>query len=69
VTDEERRMARKPLPEILKSQLNPDQRETLGELKKFGWALHFVRHDPELSWLPHEGNCSSATWTFISLVS
>lgn len=47
MTDEERRMARKPLPEILKSELNPDQRETLGELEKFGWELRFVRHDPE----------------------
>ena len=47
VTDDERRKARKPLLEILKSELNPDQRETLGELEKFGWELRFVRHDPE----------------------
>ena len=47
VTDDERRKARKPLLEILKSELNPDQRETLGELEKFGWELRFVRHDPD----------------------
>lgn len=47
MTEEERRKARKPLLEILKSELNPDQRETLGELEKFGWELRFVRHDPE----------------------
>jgi hypothetical protein len=47
VTDEERRKARKPLLDILKSELNTDQRETLDELEKFGWELRFVRHDPE----------------------
>lgn len=47
MTEEERRKARKPLLEILKSELNPDQRETLGELEKFGWELRFVRHDPD----------------------
>ena len=39
--------AQKPLPDVLKTELNPDQRETLGELEKFGWELRFVRHDPE----------------------
>jgi hypothetical protein len=47
VTEEERRKVRKPLPDVLKTELNPDQRETLGELEKFGWELRFVRHDPE----------------------
>ena len=37
VSDVDRRKAQKPLPDILKSELNPDQRETLGELEKFGW--------------------------------
>jgi hypothetical protein len=47
VTDEERRKMRKTLSDILKSELNPDQRDTLGELEKYGWELRFVRHDPE----------------------
>lgn len=47
MTDEERRMRRKPLSTVLKSELNPDQRETLDELEKFGWELRFVRHDPD----------------------
>lgn len=47
MTDEERRKTHKPLPDILKSELNPEQRDTLGELEKFGWELRFVRHDPE----------------------
>ena len=47
MTDEERRKARKPLLDILKSELNTDQRETLDELEKFGWEFRFVRHDPE----------------------
>ena len=47
MTEEERRMRRKPLSSVLKSELNPDQRETLDELEKFGWELRFVRHDPE----------------------
>lgn len=47
MTDEERRKARKPLPDVLKSELNRDQRDALGELEKFGWELRFVRHDPE----------------------
>jgi hypothetical protein len=47
VTEQERRKAQKPMPDILKTELNPDQRETLGELEKFGWELRFVRHDPE----------------------
>jgi hypothetical protein len=46
VTDPERRQ-HKPLLDILKSELNPDQRDTLGELEKFGWELRFIRHDPE----------------------
>ena len=44
---EERRRQQKPLPDILKAELNPEQRETLGELEKFGWELRFVRHDPD----------------------
>ena len=47
MTDAERRKERQPMPDVLKSELNPDQRETLGELEKFGWELRFVRHDPE----------------------
>lgn len=47
MADEERRKDRKQMPDVLKSELNPDQRETLGELEKFGWELRFVRHDPE----------------------
>jgi hypothetical protein len=47
VSDVDRRKAQKPLPDILKTELNPEQRETLGELEKFGWELRFVRHDPE----------------------
>jgi hypothetical protein len=27
----------------LRGQLNPDQRETLNELERFGWRLQFVR--------------------------
>ena len=52
MTDEERRKAYKPLPGILKYELNQDQRDTLGELEKFGWELRFVRHDPEQPPLP-----------------
>ena len=47
MTESERRKERKPMPEALKSELNSEQRETLGELEKFGWELRFVRHDPE----------------------
>jgi hypothetical protein len=47
VTEQERRKAKKPMSDVLKTELNPDQRETLGELEKFGWELRFVRHDPE----------------------
>jgi hypothetical protein len=47
VAEEERRKARKPLPEILKTELNQDQRDTLDDLEKFGWELRFVRHDPQ----------------------
>ena len=49
---EERRREQKPLPDILKAELNPDQRETLGELEKFGWELRFVRHDPDQRPIP-----------------
>jgi len=52
VVEEERRKARKPLPEILKTELNQDQRDTLDELEKFGWELRFVRHDPQQRPLP-----------------
>jgi hypothetical protein len=52
VNEEDRRKERKPLIDILKSELNPDQRETLGELEKFGWELRFVRHDPEQQPVP-----------------
>lgn len=47
MTEEERRTPKTPLLDILKAELNPDQRETLGELEKYGWELRFVRHDPE----------------------
>jgi len=44
---QERRRDQQPISEVLKAELNPEQRETLGELEKFGWELRFVRHDPE----------------------
>jgi hypothetical protein len=47
VTKQERRRDQPQIPQALKSELNPDQKETLGELEKFGWELRFVRHDPE----------------------
>ena len=47
MSQEERRKDAPPLPSVLKSELNPEQKETLGELEKFGWELRFVRHDPE----------------------
>jgi hypothetical protein len=47
VTKEDRRREQSRIPEALKTELNPDQKETLGELEKFGWELRFVRHDPE----------------------
>lgn len=47
VTDKDRRASSQAVPDILKAELNPDQRETLGELEKYGWELRFVRHDPE----------------------
>lgn len=47
MTEEERRKPKTPLLDILKAELNPEQRETLGELEKYGWELRFVRHDPE----------------------
>jgi hypothetical protein len=42
-TQEECRKARKPLPNIPKSELNPHQGKTFGELEKFGWELHCER--------------------------
>ena len=50
--EDERRKARKQLPDILKTELNAAQRETLDELEKFGWELRFVRHDPQQRPLP-----------------
>ena len=47
MTQKERRSHAPEMPEVLKSELNPEPRETLGELEKFGWELRFVRHDPE----------------------
>jgi len=47
VTTEDRRRDQKPLSDVLKAELNQEQRETLGELEKFGWELRFVRHDPD----------------------
>jgi len=47
LSQEERRKDESPLPAVLKAELNPEQKETLGELEKFGWELRFVRHDPE----------------------
>jgi hypothetical protein len=44
---QERRRDQKPIPEVLKAELNPEQRDTLDELERFGWELRFVRHDPE----------------------
>ena len=62
MTESERRKERQPMPDALKSELNPDQRETLGELEKFGWELRFVRHDPEQRPVPvqrHYGRAAS----------
>jgi hypothetical protein len=47
VTQKDRRSHAPEVPDVLKAELNPEQRETLGELEKFGWELRFVRHDPE----------------------
>ena len=47
VSEKERRSQAPQVPDVLKQELNPEQRETLGELEKFGWELRFVRHDPE----------------------
>ena len=47
MTQKERRNQDSVVPDVLKQELNPEQRETLGELEKFGWELRFVRHDPE----------------------
>ena len=47
MTKEERRRDQPQIPDALKDELNPEQKETLGELEKFGWELRFVRHDPE----------------------
>ena len=47
MTEKERRRDAPPMPEVLRKELNPEQRETLGELEKFGWELRFVRHDPQ----------------------
>ena len=44
---EDRRRDQPKIPAVLKAELNPEQKETLGELEKFGWELRFVRHDPE----------------------
>jgi hypothetical protein len=52
VTENERRRDQAPMPSVLKSELNPEQKETLGELEKFGWELRFVRHDPEQRPIP-----------------
>ena len=47
MTQEDRRREQPQIPDALKKELNPEQKETLGELEKFGWELRFVRHDPE----------------------
>ncbi len=47
MTEQDRRNERKALPDILKEELNAEQRDTLGELEKYGWELRFVRHDPD----------------------
>ena len=47
MSKEERRRDQPQMPSVLKAELNPEQKETLGELEKFGWELRFVRHDPE----------------------
>ena len=52
MTEKERRTHDPELPEVLRKELNPEQRETLGELEKFGWELRFVRHDPEQQPVP-----------------
>ena len=47
MSKDERRRDQPQIPSVLKAELNPEQKETLGELEKFGWELRFVRHDPE----------------------
>ena len=47
MSQEDRRRDQPKIPAVLKAELNPEQKETLGELEKFGWELRFVRHDPE----------------------
>ena len=52
MSKEERRRDQPQLPSVLRAELNPEQKETLGELEKFGWELRFVRHDPEQRPIP-----------------
>lgn len=52
MTENERRKDDKPMPSVLKRELNADQAETLDELEKFGWELRFVRHDPDQRPIP-----------------
>lgn len=47
MTEDERRKTQKLIADVLKAELNEQQRTALGELEKYGWELRFVRHDPE----------------------
>ena len=42
----ERRVGNPPRLALLKSELTPDQLQTLRELEMFGWELKFIRHRP-----------------------
>ncbi len=42
--DRERRKGGTPTPAELRTLLSGEQRETLSELERYGWRLHFVRH-------------------------
>ena len=39
----ERRQMAERSPSVLRAQLNDAQRQTLGELERFGWQIQFVR--------------------------
>jgi hypothetical protein len=45
-SDKERRAAAKVSRAQMRSQLNPDQLNTLVELEHFGWELTFIRRKP-----------------------
>ena len=44
--DRERRRTEAERISALKQQLTDEQRDTLGQLERFGWSLKFVRRPP-----------------------